>query len=149
MARKSSPETRDKSSRKPAWRDNAVSLSSGLISTQWRTTTGAAQPTASGQMTEEAATRLRIEIGQRIRLLRYAIYGERKRQDFLRDAGIDKSTLGRIEKGEQFPDYTFAIALKRTYRVTYDWLLEGDDRDMPRHLAETLDRLSRKSHRIK
>jgi transcriptional regulator with XRE-family HTH domain len=60
-------------------------------------------------------------LGARIREVR----GKISQEDFARQTGINKSTLGRYERGVNSPDTNAIAAICRAFHVNHEWLLTG------------------------
>lgn len=65
-------------------------------------------------------------VGQRIRILR----GTMTQRDFSRVVEIHKSSLGRYERGEGYPDAADLRKICERLNVNPDWLLFGGDRQI-------------------
>lgn len=76
----------------------------------------------------------RQAIGRRLELTRDLL--GLQQNEFALGAGIAPATYNAIEKGNKFPGLEKALAIRRAYGVTLDWIYEGD-------LESLRDRLSR------
>lgn len=55
------------------------------------------------------------------------IRGDLKQEDFALKLGIKKNTVGRLERGEQYPDFATINRILRMFpRINSDWLLTGE-----------------------
>jgi transcriptional regulator with XRE-family HTH domain len=71
---------------------------------------------------EEVEAKARIlNIGARIREIR----GRISQEEFARRTGINKSTLGRYERGTNAPDTNAVTAICKAFNVNSEWLLTG------------------------
>jgi len=66
-------------------------------------------------------------IGERIKQLR----GKEPQELFAKRFGVSRSTILRYESGGRDPDAGFLIALCRTYNVSANWLLLGEEEKKP------------------
>ncbi|MFW5499625.1 MULTISPECIES: helix-turn-helix domain-containing protein [unclassified Maridesulfovibrio] len=70
-----------------------------------------------------------MTIGQRIKKIR----GKTPQKRFASTIGVAQNTLGNYERDERTPNADVIIAIAKTYRVSFDWLLTGEG---PTELAE-------------
>ena len=64
------------------------------------------------------------KIGSRIKTLRVEI--GINQETLAQKLGLDRGTISKMERGENFPTYKTLIELKRIFNVSIDWLLTGE-----------------------
>ncbi len=65
------------------------------------------------------------EIGARIKEVRVA--EGLNQMDFSGRLGVSQPTIYRIELGERLPSLSLVRELCRCFKVSFDWLINGDD----------------------
>ncbi|MGP1257081.1 MAG: helix-turn-helix domain-containing protein [Kiloniellales bacterium] len=82
----------------------------------------------------------KVAVGQRLRDVRLALdYGTTRA--FAEILEVDEDRLGKWETGINLLPPPYAIKLKKRFRVTADWLYDGDPTGLPVGLYQELQRL--------
>jgi transcriptional regulator with XRE-family HTH domain len=67
------------------------------------------------------------QIGRRLKALRYSLgYGHRKQSAFSDSIGLTKSTYSPFETGDRILTFEAAVAIRRRWGVSLDWLFYGE-----------------------
>lgn len=81
----------------------------------------------------------RKEIGRRLLALRIAMDFEHNQTAFARKLKITRPALANYESGDRRPNLEQLAKIRAQTGVTYEWLLHGEDANMPKKLFEKLD----------
>lgn len=84
---------------------------------------------------EDAA--YKSECGARLRILREALEYPKARA-FAADTGTDEDNLSNWERGVALVPALYVRRLKGLFRITFDWIYDGDASGMPRDLARKI-----------
>lgn len=88
------------------------------------------------QLPEKYLGRSKSAVGARLEVSRQA-YG-RDQQTFAKKAGIKTSTYNQYERAVNLPALDAAMALKDTYRLSLDWIYDGDPSALSHNLHEAI-----------
>ena len=76
-------------------------------------------------------------IGQRVVATRLAL-GFPNAAKFAETIGAQRNTLAMVESGKNRLNVDYAIAMRRQFGVSFDWLYWGDRSSLPLRIAEAL-----------
>lgn len=96
-------------------------------------------------MPKDPEIEIRRQVGARLRVTRYAIWGKRKRKPCLEEMGISKNQLHSWEDGSAEPKVTYIVDLYEKKGVTPNWIYLGDPARMPFEIMEKINQMRGKS----
>lgn len=74
------------------------------------------------------------QCGRRLRAVRLALNFNTIR-GFATETSVEEDTLGAWESGQNMVQAYYVLKLKQEYGVTFEWIFDGDPKDLPYSLA--------------